>query len=116
MGGGGGGEKPPTSALSHPDPCGNDDDGDVITSRNSRRPVKLLFVSLGRVQSGRPNTDLCVLGAQMGAPPGRPKVGPLIGGSPKSPVDFKGNQKAAKWSNGSKYSKLKKHLKYTKQG
>ena len=29
---------------------------------------------------------------------------------------IKGNQKAAKWSNGSKYSKLKKHLEYTRPG
>ena len=112
--GGGRGEKPPTSALSHPDPSG-DDDGDVITSRNSRRPVKLLFASLGRVQSGRPNTDLCVLGLK-GRASRSAQGGALEWGFPKSPVDFKGNQKAAKWSNGSKYSKLKKHLKYTKQG
>ena len=30
--------------------------------------------------------------------------------------EIKGNQKAAKWSNGSKYSKLKEHLKYNKPG
>ena len=40
-------------------------------------------------------------------PPPHPDGGQT--GLPESGRPVKGNQKAAKWSNGSKYSKLKKH-------